>query len=538
MHSLLKALEGQLIVSCQAWEGDAFRDSGAIARFAKAAVDGGAVAIRANGTDDIVAIRRTVNVPVIGINKEVHADGRILITPTFESAAALHRAGAAVIALDCTVRGQSSGALERIREIKSRLGALVFADIATEEEAIAAAEAGADAVLSTLRGYTEGTADIKQFEPEFIRSLVQRLKLPVIAEGRIHTPQEAQVAITAGAFTVIVGTAITRPTDLTKLFVRAVDRAYRTRTETRYFVGVDLGGTNTKYGIVSSQGQLLWSGLMPTPAHNGREALLAAVDSAVTTTQRQADTRGLRLAAVGVATAGWVNPHNGTIAYATENLPGWTGTKVAEHVAATCKLPVVVENDANALAMGEKYFGTAKQLNDFAVITLGTGVGGGCYINGQLNRGSHFFANSFGHIPLVPDGLPCTCGRKGCLEVYANAMALLRYAGPSFTSVQQVIAAAKQGDLQTVTAIRTLSKYVAIGCASLVGLLDPQAIILSGGLATENALLIDSLREELQPLVPSWEQRNLQVCGSKLGYYGGVFGAAALGAALLATSAA
>ncbi|HWB97456.1 MAG TPA: hypothetical protein VG672_12155, partial [Bryobacteraceae bacterium] len=112
------SLRGKLIVSCQASEGDAFRDSGAIARFARAAVDGGAAGIRANGPEDIRAIRALVNVPVVGIQKSIQEDGRILITPSVEAARALVEAGAQAVALDCTARGQRYGALERLRRIR------------------------------------------------------------------------------------------------------------------------------------------------------------------------------------------------------------------------------------------------------------------------------------------------------------------------------------------------------------------------------------------------------------------------------------
>ena len=125
-------------------------------------------------------------------------------------------AGADLIALDCTARGERCGALERLRRIKAELGVPVFADIATVQEAVRAAEAGADAVLSTLRGYTRETRHVKTFEPAFIAELVRAVGVPVIAEGRIQTPAEVCAALDAGAFAIIVGTAITRPEMITR----------------------------------------------------------------------------------------------------------------------------------------------------------------------------------------------------------------------------------------------------------------------------------------------------------------------------------
>jgi glucokinase-like ROK family protein len=518
------SLRGRLIVSCQASEGDAFRDSGAIARFARAAVDGGAAGIRANGPEDIRAIRALVNVPVVGIQKSIQEDGRILITPSVEAARALVEAGAQAVALDCTARGQRYGALERLRRIREELQVPVLADIATLEEGRAAAEAGADFVLSTMRGYTDETDHVRAFEPAFIRSLVQSVGVPVIAEGRIHLPSEAVEALAAGAFAVIVGTAITRPHEITRAFVEAMERA----TRPAHFLGIDLGGTNTKFGIVSSTGELSHESFVPTPASGGGAVLLEHLKKVAGRCVGMACEAGVEPAALGVATAGWVDNRTGKVAYATENLPGWTGTPIAAELSNVTGLPVAVENDANALAVAERHFGLGRDISHFVCITLGTGVGGGCYVDGRLNRGGHFFANAFGHIQVEPEGLACTCGLRGCLEVYASAAALVRYAGGKHGSAEQVIRAANGGDTCAREAVRTLARYLGRGCATIVQLLDPERLILSGGLAQNNPLLAAELESEMSRLVTVWPQRRLEIRLSPLAYYGGVLGAAAV----------
>ena len=149
-------------------------------------------------------------------------DGKILITPTFESAQELMAAGADMIALDVTRRGQQYGALDRLRRIRRELQVPVLADIATLDEALAAAAAGADFVLSTMRGYTDETMSIQFFDLAFIQELVQRSPVPVIAEGRIHTPQQAGAALAAGAYAVVVGSAITRPVTIARRFADAI----------------------------------------------------------------------------------------------------------------------------------------------------------------------------------------------------------------------------------------------------------------------------------------------------------------------------
>jgi putative N-acetylmannosamine-6-phosphate epimerase len=213
----------KLIVSCQAREGEPFRDPDSQARFAISAVAGGAVGVRAQGADDVRAIRKVVTVPIIGIRKIKQDDGRFLITPTFESARELVDAGADIIAMDVTARGRRLGALERLARIRRELKVPVMADIATLDDAMAAADAGADAVLSTMRGYTDDTAHIREFDGEFIGELARRSFVPVIAEGMIDTPEKARSALDAGAFAVIVGSAITRPSTITTRFARALE---------------------------------------------------------------------------------------------------------------------------------------------------------------------------------------------------------------------------------------------------------------------------------------------------------------------------
>jgi putative N-acetylmannosamine-6-phosphate epimerase/predicted NBD/HSP70 family sugar kinase len=445
VNGITEAWRGNLIVSCQAPEGTALGSPGTLARIAKAAVDGGAVGVRANGPDDVAAIRAVVNVPIIGIAKLIQPDGKVLITPSFESARELVAAGADAIALDCTARGQRFGALGRLARIREEFGVPVLADIATVEEARAAQAAGADFVLTTLRGYTPETRHIREFDVQFVRELASELKTPVIAEGRIGTPQQAASALEAGAFAVIVGTAITRPDAIVRHFVGRMHNSARAGRPV-CIAAVDLGGTNTKHAIVGHDGSLLWQGTCPTPALDGRDALLRHLSAVVANCVCSGKQLGFDPAAVGIATAGWVDPDAGKVIYATGNLPGWTGAAIRSELEESVCLPVSVENDANAMAVAEKRFGFGQAVNDMICLTLGTGVGGGCYNNGRLSRGAYFLGSAFGHITIEHGGLPCTCGQTGCLEAYANAAALVRYAGSHFRTAQQVTSAALAGD--------------------------------------------------------------------------------------------
>lgn len=534
---LFAKLKHRLIVSCQAPEGDTFHRPTAMAEFALAATRGGAAGIRANGAADIEAIRSAVNVPIIGISKRIQDDGKILITGSFNEARELNQAGADIIALDCTARGQRYGALERIRKIKAELGVPVFADIATIEESVAAAQAGADVVLSTMRGYTPETSHVHVFEPSFIADLSRISTVPVIAEGRVLTPGLAVEALLAGAFAVVVGSSITRPQEISARFAMALDPFRATPgCGGGYVLGIDLGGTNTKFGIVGREGELISATTVPTPALEGRQTLLDHLKRVTADCLILAQKEGLALAALGVSTAGWVDPFSGTVVYATENLPGWTGTRIADELRPVAGIPVAVENDGNAAAIAERYFGCGKDTRNFVCITLGTGVGGGSYVNGQLMRGGNFFANALGHIIIEEEGIPCTCGRRGCLEAYTNAHALMKYAAGNFATSEDVIREANLGNRIARDAVRILAHHLARGCRSIVSLIDPEKIILSGGLAQGNRYLATDLEQKLSESVSAWNQRRLKISISTLGYYAGVLGAAAAGLELLASS--
>ena len=210
-----------LVVSCQARADNPLHGPQFMGAMALAARDGGAVAIRANGPDDIAAVR-AAGLPVIGIHKVFSSDYPVYITPDFAAAEAIVAAGAGIVALDCTERprdGEHPGVL--VRRIRDELGAEVFADVSTFEEGLKAAEWGADYVATTLSGYTEATLP-KPDAPDLklLEALAKRLEVPVVAEGRYNTPERVAEAFALGAHAVVVGTMITNPREITRMFVQ------------------------------------------------------------------------------------------------------------------------------------------------------------------------------------------------------------------------------------------------------------------------------------------------------------------------------
>lgn len=220
-HPLIESLRGRLVVSVQAYPGEPMRDPGTIARIAKAVEIGGAAAIRCQGLADIQAIKGQVDVPVIGLWKEGHEG--IYITPTLRHARACSLAGADIVAIDATRRPRPDG--RTFAEVVEALHAedvLVMADCGSLEDARMADEAGADILSSTLAGYTGEREKTEGPDLELLRLMTAEFDRPVICEGRVHTPEQARAAIEAGAWAVVVGTAITHPTTITTWFASAV----------------------------------------------------------------------------------------------------------------------------------------------------------------------------------------------------------------------------------------------------------------------------------------------------------------------------
>lgn len=227
MSDVLQAIRGRLVVSCQAYPGEPMNTPSTMRAVALAVVDGGAAGLRVQGIEDITAIRAAVALPLIGLWKDGH-DG-VFITPTLDHALAVAEAGADIVALDGTQRPRPDGRTlaETIAAVHDRTGKLVMADCSTYDEGLAAAEAGADVVGTTLSGYTPYTAKTNGPDIELIARLSKALEQPIIAEGRIHTPTQASQALQTGAYSVVVGTAITHPTTITEWFANALGAAFQ-----------------------------------------------------------------------------------------------------------------------------------------------------------------------------------------------------------------------------------------------------------------------------------------------------------------------
>lgn len=228
-EKLLKEIKGKLIVSCQALEGEPLyiEDSSVMPLMARAAKQAGAAAIRTNGVRDVIGIKEETNLPIIGIIKKGYEGYEQYITVTMDEIDQLVQAGADIIAMDCTLRERVDGrsVSEFIQTIKEKYPQIILmADISNLEEGINAWKAGIDMVGTTLSGYTEYTLKLEEPDFKLIEDLAKNIDIPIIAEGRIHTPEQAMKALDLGAHAVVVGGAITRPLEIATRFVDAISK--------------------------------------------------------------------------------------------------------------------------------------------------------------------------------------------------------------------------------------------------------------------------------------------------------------------------
>lgn len=301
-------------------------------------------------------------------------------------------------------------------------------------------------------------------------------------------------------------------------------------------IGLDIGGTNIKSGIVNARGEVLHHLSLPTKAHEGGEALLSRIAKITKEMALYSDSRGWKVAGVGIGTAGQVNSRTGVVMGATANLPGWSGMELGNRLQSLSGLSVMVDNDANAMAFGEAWVGSGRGWKDFICITLGTGIGGCLIIDHRPYPGRDGFAGEIGHHVISIDGYPCNCGRTGCWEQYASATGLMRLvkeAGPEMAEIhkpERVFALAQSGSEAAMHVLEQYTRYIAAGLANMVHIFNPEGIVIGGAITGQGDFLLKPVRDQLSlQLLPVFRERaeEIEVVAASLGDHGGVVGAVA-----------
>lgn len=307
-----------------------------------------------------------------------------------------------------------------------------------------------------------------------------------------------------------------------------------------YRIGIDLGGTNIAVGVVDDHHRIVAEASLPAGAHRPAEQVVADMCRAV---ELALDKAGLTLAncaSIGVGTPGTCDPERGVVVRAY-NL-NWFDVPVCAMLTAHFGLPARLSNDANCAALAETVAGAAVGCRNMMLITLGTGVGGGIIVDGRIVSGLGGAGGEPGHSLLVLDGEPCTCGRRGCWEVYASATALIRQGReaaaahptsllnryPELTG-RDVFDAADAGDEAAQAVLERYYVYVAAGITDLVNILSPEMVLIGGGISRQGERLLRPIRRYVAANCFGGESRPLPIIqAAQLGSEAGIIGAAAL----------
>lgn len=306
-------------------------------------------------------------------------------------------------------------------------------------------------------------------------------------------------------------------------------------------VGIDVGGTKIAGGVVDELGSIVSTARRVSPATDS-DAIEQSIEDLVDELRVQHEVMG-----VGVGAAGFVDSQRSTVMFAP-NL-AWRDEPLREHLEKRIGLPVVVENDANAAAWGEFAFGAAHDVSDSLLVTVGTGVGGGIVLNGQLHRGTFGVAAEIGHMRVVPGGRICGCGNRGCWEQYASGNALVRETRQQVSAgsliarslldraggeVQAITGpliteAARDGDEFAREQLETLGRWLGEGIASLAAILDPAVMVIGGGVSEAGDLLLEPARAAFRANLTGRHYRPaLEIRAATLGNKAGMIGAADL----------
>ena len=310
----------------------------------------------------------------------------------------------------------------------------------------------------------------------------------------------------------------------------------------KYAIGVDLGGTFIKFGIVTEKGKIVKKSFVDTKADCGPDVVIKQMKKGL---KELLDNSKIKIEGIGIGSPGIVSKKKGTVEN-PPNLPGWKKVHLGQQIAKAFKLSTFVENDANAAAIGELIFGSGKNHKSFVMITLGTGVGGGIILNKKLFRGDFGAAGEIGHITIDINGPQCGCGSYGCIETYAGNGYIIKSVredlkehqdskiveliSDDFSSLtpKVISTAAEMGDPFANEVIKNLGKKVGYALASVSNLLDVSTYIIGGGVAGFGKLLLDNIELSLKQRVLKSLIPRCKVLPAKLKNEAGIKGASSL----------
>lgn len=304
-------------------------------------------------------------------------------------------------------------------------------------------------------------------------------------------------------------------------------------------IGIDLGGTHISAGIVTPAGRIInKKAINYNRAPNGEKGLRLIRQLVNSLFSRTSIIIRDSISGIGIACPGSVHFEKGIVLADSPNLIGWKGTKLKQALESVFGIPVLIDNDANLAAWGEKYWGAGKKYSNFICLTLGTGVGGGIIINNKIYRGSHEYAGEIGHLHIssLAEGAPkCSCGSYGCMEALVSAPAIIR----DFTrmkkiklihnvTAKKIFDAAKKGDKIAGQIVMQTAYYLGVAVSSLINVFDPDIVVIGGGIAQAGSILFKPAQKVIKINCMKHPLRTPKIVPAKLQKNAGLLGAAAL----------
>ncbi len=296
-----------------------------------------------------------------------------------------------------------------------------------------------------------------------------------------------------------------------------------------YSIGVDLGGTNLRAAAVSETGQIIDKISSHTHYAGSRDLIINDMAAAIQTVRDQVGADGLQ--GVGVGIPGYIEADTGVV-IGSANLPSFTGFSVRDELQKHLNTTVILENDANAAALGEQWMGAGRGVDELVLLTLGTGIGGGIIVGGRILRGYLGMAGEFGHMTVIPEGNPCGCGNSGCLEKHASATAIIAMArmlqlGEDMTA-EDVYKLAVGGNTRARQCFRSMGRALGIALANMINVFNFPLYLLSGGVLAAWDLFYPPMMEEIQTRSYTFSRTGTRIEKGTLGNEAGLIGAAYL----------
>ena len=294
-------------------------------------------------------------------------------------------------------------------------------------------------------------------------------------------------------------------------------------------IGVDVGGTNIKLGLVASSGKIIAKTNLATKtyAHRPRHLINALVAAIRTLLQENGKTIK-DIAGIGIGLPGLIDVAKGNVIF-MPNVPGWKNIPLRRIVQSKLRLPVYMDNDVNLVALGEWKLGAGKGYRNLVCITLGTGVGGGLVLNGELYRGEGFVAGEIGHVPLNEQGPECNCGGIGCFERYVGNRTLVSKAAKMFNNknirIEDVFALADRGDVRAVRFWRETATHIGNALVGVINLLNPRLIVIGGGVANNYKFMEKTIKKVIRRRALKIQRNMVRIVRARLGDEAGILGA-------------